>query len=118
MNYSTSLMSYIETALWSSTCGESDTTMDSLYSIDDLEESFLAESEKELNEFMDKARHLFTEEEINESHIEHDFWLTRNGHGAGFWDGDYENGDELSEVAKSFGEVYLEEYIKSENEAV
>jgi hypothetical protein len=37
----------------------------------------------------------------------HDFWLTRNGHGAGFWDGDWpEVGDKLTEIAKSFGEVW------------
>ncbi|MDP2262666.1 MAG: hypothetical protein Q8K24_05855 [Hydrogenophaga sp.] len=33
-----------------------------------------------------------------------DFWLTRNGHGAGFWDrGLSELGDKLSESAKSMG---------------
>lgn len=46
----------------------------------------------------------------------HDFWLTRNGHGAGFWDrpalacysvvGDVRTlGDRLSDACKSFGEV-------------
>ena len=25
--------------------------------------------------------------------IGHDFWLTRNGHGAGFWDGDWDDAD-------------------------
>jgi len=34
-----------------------------------------------------------------ESEVGHDFWLTRNGHGAGFWDGDYdEYGDAICEV--------------------
>ena len=34
----------------------------------------------------------------------HDFWLTRNGHGAGFWDGDWpETGERLTELAKAFG---------------
>lgn len=35
----------------------------------------------------------------------HDFWLTRNGHGAGFWDGDYpeEMGKRLTEASKKFG---------------
>lgn len=34
----------------------------------------------------------------------HDFWLTRNGHGAGFWDGDWpEHGDALTEWSKTFG---------------
>lgn len=38
----------------------------------------------------------------------HDFWLTRNGHGAGFWDRDLgELGDKLSNLAKTFGEVYV-----------
>lgn len=33
-----------------------------------------------------------------------DLWLTRNRHGAGFWDGDYKNGDELTEFAHAYGE--------------
>lgn len=38
----------------------------------------------------------------------HDFWLTRNGHGCGFWDRDLgEIGDKLTEAAKKFGEVNL-----------
>jgi len=37
--------------------------------------------------------------------IAHNFWLTRNGHGAGFWDGDFADiGDELSDIAKDFGD--------------
>ena len=35
-----------------------------------------------------------------------DFWLTRNGHGAGFWDrGLGSVGDELTKNAKPFGSV-------------
>lgn len=38
----------------------------------------------------------------------HDFWLTRNGHGAGFWDrGLGRIGDKLTAIAKSFGAVDL-----------
>ncbi len=39
----------------------------------------------------------------------HDFWLTRNGHGAGFWDGDWpeEIGKKLTAAAKKFGETDL-----------
>lgn len=45
--------------------------------------------------------------ECNPEQVGHDFWLTRNGHGAGFWDrpeiyGD-ENADKLSDSARSFG---------------
>lgn len=35
----------------------------------------------------------------------HDFWLTRNGHGSGFWDGDWPKGiaEGLHALAKRFG---------------
>ena len=46
----------------------------------------------------------------------HDFWLTRNGHGAGFWDratvyGDY-RAEQLSVNAEAFGVVDVE-FIES-----
>lgn len=40
----------------------------------------------------------------------HDFWLTRNGHGAGFWetpDWPEEAGQRLTAACKAFREVYL-----------
>lgn len=39
----------------------------------------------------------------------HDFWLTRNGHGAGFWDGDWDEaiGERMTATSKAFGEVSL-----------
>jgi hypothetical protein len=41
----------------------------------------------------------------------HDFWLTRNGHGAGFWDRTPlekgKLGDELTKLCKAFGESDL-----------
>jgi hypothetical protein len=38
-----------------------------------------------------------------------DFWLTRNGHGVGFWDGDWPEpmADHLTEISKKFGEFDL-----------
>jgi hypothetical protein len=40
----------------------------------------------------------------------HDFWLTRNRHGAGFWDRGYPDtaGDALTEAAEAYGEAYLD----------
>lgn len=37
----------------------------------------------------------------------HDFWLTRCGHGAGFWDGDWPQpyDDALDAVARQFGNI-------------
>ena len=110
---SLSIEAYIETALWSETTYEG-TPLDSVATIDDLEDAFLDECQKDLDAFMEKARHLFTDEELDEAPIEHDFWLTRNHHGAGFWDGDYENGDALTEIAHEFGEVDLNQYLTIE----
>lgn len=38
-----------------------------------------------------------------------DFWFTRNGHGCGFWDGDWpeHEGEVLTNLSKEFGEVYI-----------
>jgi len=47
-------------------------------------------------------------EELEDEHpFGHDFWLTRQGHGAGFWDGDYPEpaGEQLTEISKTFGET-------------
>lgn len=39
----------------------------------------------------------------------HDFWLTRNGHGSGFWDGDWPepHATQLTQASKAFGEFPL-----------
>lgn len=52
--------------------------------------------------------------------VGHDFWLTRNGHGAGFWDdpdyyGGQDNADALSDIAGKFGEVYA--YVGDDGKA-
>ena len=38
-----------------------------------------------------------------------DFWLTRNGHGAGFWDGGWPKvaGKRLTEASHRYGEINL-----------
>lgn len=47
-------------------------------------------------------------ENINSEKAGGDFWLTRNGHGAGFWDGDWPNneGMYLTAGSKKYGEVW------------
>ena len=48
-------------------------------------------------------------------HAAHDFILTRNGHGAGFWDGDWSKpiATKLTELCKKFGEINI--YLSDEN---
>ena len=50
-----------------------------------------------------------------DGHIAHDFWLTRNRHGAGFWDGDYPEPEatQLTDLAHTFGECHL--YVGDDN---
>lgn len=45
----------------------------------------------------------------DEEHAGRDFWYTRNGHGCGFWDGDWaeEIGETLTMAAHGYGEQDL-----------
>ena len=48
--------------------------------------------------------------EVYRTQAGHDFWLTRNGHGAGFWDRPEYYGalkDGLTTMAHTYGEMYL-----------
>jgi hypothetical protein len=93
---------YCETALWSSE-DDQDVPLDQNYTVEDV--VFNSKVATELETFHSKARDLFRD--TDRENWEHDFWLTRNRHGAGFWDGDYIEGDKLTAIAKSYGEQYL-----------
>ena len=47
--------------------------------------------------------------EFDDSEAGADFWFTRNGHGVGYWDGDYPEpqATRLDDASKRFGEVWL-----------
>ena len=99
------LKAYLACALWSSTDSKGE-NLDSNHSMDDFSPEFLAEAEKDCGQFQrDNAADI----KINLSRAGHDFWLTRNGHGAGYWDGDWpkEAGDRLTEASERFGECHL-----------
>jgi hypothetical protein len=48
-------------------------------------------------------------EGLDLSQCGHDFWLTRNRHGTGFWDRGYEESiaNKLTELSKKAGEYYV-----------
>lgn len=104
--------SYFETALWSST-DERGEPLDSTYSIEDLSVEALEKANKDTTAFFEKAGALL--DNYDYERAMHDFWLTRNRHGAGFWDGDYEkqDGEKLTELSHSFGEINL--YVGDDN---
>jgi hypothetical protein len=100
---------YLETALWSST-DESDESggqpLDDNYSIDDIEPGVREKLEEEALAFLEA-----NEDDIGDEleQAGHDFWLTRNGHGAGFWDGDWPEpaATRLTDASKVYGGVDL-----------
>lgn len=93
---------YIEALLWSST-GDDGAPLDRTYTLEDFAAETLARIVSDCAQF--QAAHFDTIADDIER-AGHDFWLTRNGHGAGFWDGDWpEFGDELTSAAHTFGEL-------------
>jgi len=100
---------YIECALWSSTDESRDDGGDPLddnYGPEDIALATLLEMVRDCKTFQrDNAADLAG---LDESQCGHDFWLTRNRHGAGFWDrGLGERGDRLSKASKVYGSVDL-----------
>lgn len=114
------LASYIETALWSSIVDNGD-PMDRDRGPDDIATETVVKMLDDCAAFRAAidADDLVHDALVNGGHtdrrIAHDFWLTRNRHGAGFWDGDYPErlpdgrnlGDALTTMAHAFGEVDL-----------
>ena len=111
------LRAYLVTALRSSTLDNGD-PMDRDYSIDDLAPETLAKCAADCARFeSENAETITAAIETGEvacgpdfdahERAAHDFWLTRNGHGAGFWDGDWPEpyAEKLTEAAKAFGTV-------------
>lgn len=45
--------------------------------------------------------------DLNPADVGQDFWLTRDGHGPGFWDRGRERGDRLTAAAKMYGDCGL-----------
>lgn len=103
--------SYLIAALWSSV-DDNQNPLDDNYDISALEPSALKNAIDECQDFQSQYADLL--EDIDVSQAGHDFWLTRNGHGTGFWDRDLgEIGEKLTEASKSYGEADL--YVTDKN---
>jgi len=107
---------YVACALWSSTDEANEqggSMMDGNYDIDDINSQSLEEMRADCLDFWEAQSELL--EGLDPEQCGHDFWLTRNGHGAGFWDrGLEELGDKLSEACRPYGECYL--YVGDDGE--
>ena len=105
------LDAYVECALWSShAIGEHGdylgTMADEGISPEDLTTGTVDEMRADCADFYDANADDLAD--MTPEQAGHDFWLTRNGHGAGFWDrGLGELGERLSDAARVYGGVDL-----------
>lgn len=109
------LTGYIVCALWSShdwsEDGEDQGNLDDTYDAEDLTTGTADEMRADCADFL-QANYADCVEMMargfDPGQLGHDFWLTRNGHGTGFWDrGLGELGERLSAAAKVYGSVDL-----------
>lgn len=96
---------YIEGALWSE-LDDDGTPLDQSYDIEDISEETLKQMMADAHDF-ETANWEDIQDNLSQAGL--DFWLTRNRHGAGFWDGPYprEVGKRLTENAHPYGEYHL-----------
>lgn len=106
---------YIETMLWS-TNDESDDSggdpLDKNYSIEDIAPETMELIIEDCADFQERYAELLSNSGIDDERAGHCFWLSREGHGSGFFDEDtidYEFQDPLQEAARSYGgfELYV-----------
>jgi hypothetical protein len=107
MKLETVLHHYAICALWSSTQDDGE-PLDAVYTSDDIAPETLESMRSDCADFIESNAEALEESGLSDEQIGHDFWLTRNGHGAGFWDrGLGEIGEALTKASKHYGEVYL-----------
>ena len=100
---------YIITALWSTTNVDNeegdDTALDAGYILEDLSIGAFNKSISECADFIEMSG-IEQDPYWDAEHAGHDFWLTRNRHGAGFWDRYCDFGAEVRDEVQSRGDHY------------
>lgn len=102
-------IAYIEAALWSTmdeSTPEGGELMDANYGIADLAPETLDRMKADCAAFQQQH---WDDISDDMERAGHDFWLTRNHHGAGYWDGDWPEdvGERLTAASHACGEVNL-----------
>jgi hypothetical protein len=114
---------YIATALWSSTDNTDEQGGESLdrnYGPEDIEPDTLTRMIADCAKFQGENRATidaaiatggvrYGPDYGPDGRAGHDFWLTRNGHGCGFWDGDWPEpyAEQLTDAAQAYPQVDL-----------
>lgn len=105
---------YLVTALWSSSDYENEAPMDKNYGLEDIHIDTLLQMRADCVDFYAINREA-TDNNLGPKQAGHDFWLTRNGHGSGFWDSAWPEdvSDQLDKNSKNYGTYDL--YIGDDN---
>lgn len=110
---------YIEAALWSTTDNADESggePLDANYTTKDIAPETLAQMIEDCKEFQAAHADLIAAGSLHannqwtaEEYAGHDFWLTREGHGAGFWDGAWPEpaATTLTDAAHAYGSFDL-----------
>ncbi len=99
--------SYIETALWSSMDNADESggePLDANYSASDIDPETMAQMIADAYSFQERNAELLSDSGLSDKRAGFYFWLSRNGHGSGFFDEDL---DALQDAAKRYGEFDL-----------
>ena len=103
---------YLTAAIWTNELDEN--------TIEDFDQDSKEVATVIIHKFLKEAADLLTEEWTDEQ-IGHDLWLTRGGHGAGFWDRNLPNGKELTDICDKMrfnGEVFEADGVVYINDTV
>jgi hypothetical protein len=104
------LAAYLECALWSS-CGEGGEPLEAEFGVTDFSIAARAAARDDCLDFIGLcAREGIDLSKLPANQVGFDFWLTRNHHGAGFWDrGLGRMGEDLTKWAHAAGscDVYV-----------
>jgi hypothetical protein len=82
-------VAFFTAALWSSTDNSRDDGGDPLdknYDISDIDAHCMQQLAEQCERFQAENAGILADSELDDDQAGHDFWLTRNGHGCGFWD--------------------------------
>lgn len=108
---------YCIAMLWSSTDGEPPEPLDENHSLEDIAPEAMEKIKADCAKFQaENAEHINCDGapvardvgDDSAARAGFDFWLTRCGHGVGFWDGDWPepHGDILTKASKAYGEQW------------
>lgn len=107
------LLGYLECALWAET-DDNGEPFDKNYDLRDISREAVNTARKDCEKFERENAADIELSGLDDEQVGHNFWLTRNGHGTGFWDRGYgldkETQDALKRLttaSKRFGEAYL-----------